>query len=271
MDDSDLPDDLKEILEHSFDSNISTDNDESNSNEDLEKKKEEISRLAASLIFGSIDDAKCRIHRREPLGIESDVSCSDCDLIKERVLLFNTHGCTFSCKKKKKMLKIKENEGHGKLDGKMSGNSIDDYIICRYNFPQYPIDETILLLGLSKDHNEEDLKQRKTDYKKIRKFLIRQTNSDEAWENLKSMSFNKFLVEVGMLDVEKSFEQCSTEDIKKAKKRYLNALEVSIKGTGSIIIRREPKDIFTNNLMLIHGANHDVQLCPVYLWVSHEK
>ena len=133
MDDSDLPADLKEMLENSFDSNISSDNDESNSNEDLEKNKEEISRLAASLIFGSIDDAKCRIHRGDPLGIDPEVSCSDCDLIKERVLLFNTHGCTFSCKKKKKMMKIKENEGHGKLDGKIVGEQIDNYIICRYN------------------------------------------------------------------------------------------------------------------------------------------
>ena len=109
MDDSDLPEDLKEMLEKSVDSHFSSDDDESNSNEDIEKKKAEISRLADSLIFGSIDDAKCRIHRRELSGRNSDVSCSDCDLIKERVLLFNTHGCTFSCKKKKKMLKIKEN------------------------------------------------------------------------------------------------------------------------------------------------------------------
>ena len=81
---------------------------------------------------------------------------------------------------------------------------------------------------------------------------------------LKSMSFNKFLAEVGMLNEKKSFEEYSEEDIKKAKIRYLNALEVSIKGTGSVFIKREPKDIFTNNfnpnLMLIHGANHDVQL-----------
>ena len=111
-DDSDLPDDLKQLLENCFDSIISSDNDQANSNEDFDKKKEEISRLAASLIFGSIDDAKCRIHCREPSGMDSDVSCSDCDIIKERVILFNTHGCTFSCKKK--MLKIKESEG--KLD-----------------------------------------------------------------------------------------------------------------------------------------------------------
>ena len=72
-----MPDDLKDMLEHSFESNISSDNDEANSNEDFEKKKEEISRLAASLIFGSIDDAKCRIHRRELSEIATEVSCSD--------------------------------------------------------------------------------------------------------------------------------------------------------------------------------------------------
>ena len=61
-----------------------------------------------------------------------------------------------------------------------------------------------------------------------------------------------------MIHEEKYFEQCSAEDIKKAKIRYLNALKVSIKGTGSVFIKREPRDIF--NLMLVHDANHDVQL-----------
>ena len=167
------------MLENSTDSMVISDDDQSDADEDLEKKKEQISRLAASLIFGSIDDAKCRIHRTAPIEGDTGVSCSDCDIIKERVILFNTHGCTFSCKKKKKMLKIKESEGHGKLDGKISGDLIDNYIICRYNYPQNPIDETTLLLGLSKGHDEEDLNKRKNDYKKTRKFLIRQTYSDE--------------------------------------------------------------------------------------------
>ena len=74
--------------------------------------------------------------------------------------------------------------------------------------------------------------QRKKDYKKIRKFLIRQTYSNDmnnqASNKLQNMSFNDFLVEVGMLEDEKSLDQLSVIEIEKARKRYLNALSVSI-------------------------------------------
>ena len=52
MDDYVVPADLTEMLENLFDSNISSNNKDSNSNEDLEEKNLKISRLAASLIFG---------------------------------------------------------------------------------------------------------------------------------------------------------------------------------------------------------------------------
>jgi hypothetical protein len=61
------------------------------------------------------------------------------------------------------------------------------------------------------------------------------------------MSFNEFLVEVGMLEEDKPFNQCSEQDIKLARKRYLEALSVSVRGTGAVFIKRSPKDIFTNN------------------------
>jgi hypothetical protein len=149
----------------------------------------------------------------------------------------------------------------------VSGESILS-ILCRYNFPFNPIDETLFLLGIPKDLPEEELAQRKKDFKKIRKYLIRQTNSEvkdcESRIRLEKMSFNEFLVDVGMLQEDKTIYECSEQDIKDARQRYLNALSVSVRGTGSVFIRREPKDIFTNNfnpdLMLIHGANHDIQL-----------
>ena len=240
-------------------------NIETSTKADLERRKKDISNLAKSLIFGSIDDAKCIIHRKAT-NVPED-SCSNCKLIKERVEMFNSHGCTFSCKKKKKTVHIKENEGHGRLDGKVLGESIIA-VLCRYNFPQNPMDETLFLLGIPKDLPEEELAQRKKDYKKIRKYLIRQTCSEnldnEAWLKLQKMSFNEFLVEVGMVNEDKPIERCSEEEIKIARQRYLDALSVGIKGSGSVIIKRDPKDIFTNNfnpnLMLIHGANHDIQL-----------
>jgi hypothetical protein len=163
--DSKIPDDLKQMLKEKI--NISTPGkDTRHPNEELDRRKEEISILARTLVFGSIDDAKCRVHRQTNICPED--SCSDCQLIKERVEMFNTHGCTFSCKKKKRTLIIRENEGHGRLAGKLTGESILS-IFCRYNYPHNPIDETLFLLGLPKDLPEEELARRKKDYKKIRK------------------------------------------------------------------------------------------------------
>ena len=156
MDNSKLPDDLKDMLATNLNSADPSVSNIDKTKKDLEKRKEEISNLAKSLIFGSVDDAKCRVHRE----MDVCVSCLDCQLIKERVEMFNTHGCTFSCKKKKKTLCIGENEGHGRLDGKILGESILD-ILCRYNFPQNPIDETIFMLGIPKDLPEDELAQRK--------------------------------------------------------------------------------------------------------------
>ena len=259
MDKSKIPEDLKELLTK----DLST-NDVAQPKEDLEAKKEEISNFVKSIIFGSIDDAKCRFHRQA--NNNPDELCPNCNLIKERVEMFNTHTCTFSCKKKKRTIHIKATEGHGRLDGEMLGESII-CILCRYNFPHNPIDETTFLLGVPKDLPEEELQKRKIDYRKIRKYLIRQTcpenNNCEAWDKLKRMSFNEFLADVGMLIEDKPIHKCSVQEIKQARQRYLEALSLSVRGTGSVLIRREPKDIFTNNfnptLMEIHGANHDVQ------------
>ena len=99
MHESKIPDDPKEMLKEKIDSSTS-ENNTRQPHEELERRKEEISKLAGLLIFGSIDDAKCKIHRQTSICPED--SCSDCQLIKERVEMFNTHGCTFSCKKRRK-------------------------------------------------------------------------------------------------------------------------------------------------------------------------
>ena len=80
----------------------------------------------------------------------------------------------------------------------------------------------IFLLGIQKDIPEEELSQRKRDLKKIRQYLIRQTSSDDKNSkervNLMKMTFNEFLFEVGMVNEDKTFDQCSAEDIKQARK-----------------------------------------------------
>jgi hypothetical protein len=49
-----------------------------------------------------------------------------------------------------------------------------------------------------------------------------------------------------------------------AYQRYINAISSSIKGTGSVFLKRDTKDLFTNNfnrkLMKVHKANHDIQM-----------
>ena len=56
---------------------------------------------------------------------------------------------------KKKKLTIKSTEGHGKLDGKHEGEEIIDYLLCRFNYPHFPMKETTFIPGLSKDLLEE--------------------------------------------------------------------------------------------------------------------
>ena len=259
--DSKLPDDLKECLaEHLYENNQE---EEDYTEHELEKKKKVISDLAKNLIFGSIDDAKCNKHMK--LNSKDGLpKCNDCQKIKERVLAYNQHRCTFTCHKKKKKIIIKEDEGHGKLDQRMTGPKIDSYLLCRFNFPLFPLDETIFVQGISKDDSDEDVKIWKKNLLKIKKYMIRQTVSDESWNLFKNFTFIEFLREVGMFDIDKNLAEYDDIEIEQAKKKYILALSASIKGTGKVFLKRSPKDIFTNNfnpnLMLIHEANHDVQM-----------
>ena len=46
--------------------------------------------------------------------------------------------------------------------------------------------------------------------------------------------------------------------------RYCNAISAGVKGTGTVVLKREVKDIFTNGynkmVMSLHLANHDIQI-----------
>ena len=131
------------------------------------------------------------------------------------------------------------------------------------------MNRTQLILGVPKDIDPKDLSQRKVDFKKIRQFLIRQTYSEnkgesENFKEFKKLTFIQFLFDVGMFGEKKTIETLSNEEKMHGYERYINALSISIRGTGAIFLKRNPKDVFTNNfnnrLMSVHKANHDLQI-----------
>ena len=208
---------------------------------------------------------ECSVHKVTFTSPE----CSKCIDLKKMVNEFQHHNHTFTCQKKKVPLNIKKAEGHGRLDGLKEGCPISNNLQCRFNFPQFQINRTTFIFGMPKDLEDSERKQRKEDLKKIRKFLVRQTFSEngsinEATKEMEKWTFLKFLYEVGMFECDKSLENYSDSEKHNALKRYLNALSASVRGTGTVLIKRKVKDLFTNNfnrrLLGVHKANHDIQI-----------
>ena len=89
-------------------------------------------------------------------------------------------------------------------------------------------------------------------------------SSQQCGTNFSNLTFIEFLYEVGMFENKKPLEDCSMEEKDTAYQRYIKALSASIRGSGSIFLKRETKDILTNNfnrkLMGVHQANHDLQI-----------
>ena len=213
------------------------------------------------------DFDECSLHKVE---LQPDQDCEKCSNFQKLVKDFQTHKHTFSCQKKNKLINIKKEEGHGRYDGHIEGPKISNYVHCRFNFPQFPMNRTTFIPGIPKSLDESALLERKKDLLKIKKYIIRQTYSEnpsqesENFKYLKTLSFAQFLYEVGMFDVDRKLEKYSIKEKVKAYERYINALSASIKGTGSIFLKRTTKDLFTNNynrrLMEVHKANHDIQM-----------
>ena len=131
------------------------------------------------------------------------------------------------------------------------------------------MNKTTFILGTPKDLTKDEVSQRRADLKKIKKFLIRQSYSEnreesESFKNFKKTSFFEFLYHVGMFGNRNNIENLSEKDKRIGYERYLNAISVSIRGTGAIFLKRDPKDVFTNNfnrrIMSVHKANHDIQI-----------
>ena len=130
----------------------------------MEDKKEKIASFAANVVFGSIDDAKCNQHRNVISEETDSQECQKCKTIKERVESYNAHNCSFTCHKKKKIIIIKEYEGHGRLD---KTDQVDAEAIqiskCRFNFPSFPLDQTVFIEGRTKENNPQDEYLRKQE------------------------------------------------------------------------------------------------------------
>merc|ERR1711923_596413 len=225
----------------------------------LEDNAASISKFANSIMCGSSNDISCEKHE------VNDVTCEDCLRLKQLVDHYQTHSHRQTCLKKKKIMRIGPQEGHGHLDGKKES---EELIIrtCRFNFPKNPMDKAEFLYAFPEDVDKTELKQAKEDYLKIRKYLLRLTHGEnfkdkEKWLNFVNLSFYEFLQEVGMF---KPTDDIQDEDAKhNARQRYLTALRCEVKSSGLTFLRRETRDIFTNNfnkkLIKIHQANQDIQ------------
>ena len=210
-----------------------------------EELGDEIARFASSIISGSVAEAHCLNHS------EFTQNCDDCNITKKNVEKYQTHHHTFTCKKKKKIVKIGAKEGYGKNDGKIEGEELQ-LPICRFRLPFYPMDEAKFIFPFEEDCNKEVIKKAKHDFNKVRKFILRMTSDAHLeecpnWEKFKSFDFNQFLIQSGML---KESEEESKEAFLKAKARYLTALRSDVRGAGMLILKRNPCDVFTNNYII---------------------
>ena len=91
------------------------------------------------------------------------VDCSQCKEMYAKAKKFQHHAHSFTCAKKKKFLTIKKSEGHGRLDGTKFGDELRKLSVCRFQFPRFPLAETTLLEGLSKDMDEDTVGTLKKD------------------------------------------------------------------------------------------------------------
>ena len=130
------------------------------------------------------------------------------------------------------------------MHGQKKGNELLSVPICRFRFPKFPLNETTLVTGISRETSEDDVKKYKADLSKIVKYLIRNTYTEnkheknKVWEKLQDLTFWEFLYEVGMFSENKKFEKLSPEDKAEAKERYFNAISASIQGSAAVIHKR---------------------------------
>ena len=192
----------------------------------------------------------------------SKSECSDCKQLSDLVSKFQTHNCTFSCQKKRRILRIYPTEGLGK-DEK---DAQEPLVIktCRYKFPRVPLDETVILYPMEKSKKRgKEYNKCRQDFFHIRKYLLRKIQNEKTFIMLQKMSFYQFLFDLDFFPDGASSWENEYQQIE-AKKRYLDALRTDIEGSAIIIMQRSTADIFINNyspsLMNILSSNMDIQL-----------
>lgn len=229
--------------------------------ESLEEKGKCISSFANSMIQGSLKFASCKTH------LQVEKNCPDCQEVHKLVSQFQSHSHKKSCYKKKQVVRISGYEGHGRHDGKKTGEPLL-LLRCRYDFPKNPSNKSCFITAFPRDHPKQEVNKAKEDFVKVRKYLLRLTNTPDyktstEWREFQSMSFAQFLFAVGMYEDNAVFEDEDEESFKKAQERYFTALRCDVKSTGYILLERSCADVFINNfnknIILMHPANHDLQ------------
>ena len=126
----------------------------------------------------------------------------------------------------------------------------DELVIpaCRHNFPKYPVPRSVIIrkFVVSEDNTQEAATAKK-NLEKIKKYIIRQTSTDEKKKIFNAYTFEAFLSNLGL-----SYEQ------------YLVALSTSIKHDVAIFPKRLCSDVYINQfnikVMKDDASNHDVQV-----------
>ena len=106
--------------------------DDLNEEAKKDEKLTEIEAFADSLISTSLDAVCCEEHKNLSKYQEF---CNECTILRDKILKYMTHSHTFTCHKRKKVITVSENEGHGRLDGKKKGVKLSNIPVCRFNFP----------------------------------------------------------------------------------------------------------------------------------------
>ena len=175
---------------------------------------------------------------------------------EEQILKYQTHKHTFTCTKKNKnnYFIIKEDEGFGRLDGKMKGTKLKTPK-CRFHFPRFPMRVTTFLEPLlEKDASEMVIKKADMNLTRIKKYMLRslfQDRSAECTDSRKkffNLNFDQFLEELGLTESD-----------------YMLALQRGVTGRGYMFLKRDCNQVFINNfnrnIMSQLHANNDFQLC----------
>ena len=199
-------------------------------------------------VFGKFGEERIQGKKELLEFIQSVVSIEN-----NRLATRNIHGHSFTCQKgKKKVIKIQPNEGHGKFNP--NGENLLIFPKCRFSFPRFPMPESKILEPMNpQETSEEQLKIAAKNFKKIQKFIIRQTFSfkkeeiSEARKRFFELSFDKFLWHLDLSEVE-----------------YFQALQSQITGRAQLFLKRDTSQVFVNNyninIMEMHDANMDISI-----------